>query len=222
MSDVVRLTGVEKTYILGTVRVPVLKGVELLIPKGEWVALMGPSGSGKSTLMNLIGLLDTPTKGTYSLEGDLVEAKSDDELSRLRNRHIGFVFQSFNLLPQLTALDNVVLPLIYLGMPFAERQERATSLLERMGLGDRMHHRPNALSGGEMQRVAMARALTCKPSLLLADEPTGNLDSKTGAEVLALMEEIHAEGATILMVTHEAEVAKRAQRTVHILDGVMA
>lgn len=222
MSEVVRLTGVEKTYFLGAVSVPVLKGVDLLIPAGDWVALMGPSGSGKSTLMNLIGLLDTPTGGSYSLGGEPVEARTDDELSRLRNRHIGFVFQSFNLLPQLSALGNVMLPLIYLGLPQAERQERATQLLERMGLGDRMTHRPNALSGGEMQRVAMARALACKPSLLLADEPTGNLDSKTGAEVLALLEEIHGEGATILMVTHEADVAARAQRTVRILDGVMA
>ena len=222
MTEVVRLEGVEKTYYLGAVEVPVLKGVDFLIPEGDWVALMGPSGSGKSTLMNLIGLLDTPTAGTYSLGGEPVEAKDDDELSTLRNRRIGFVFQSFNLLPQLTALGNVMLPLVYLGLPAAERRERAANLLERVGLGDRLAHRPNALSGGESQRVAIARALACRPSLLLADEPTGNLDSTTGEEVLDLLAEIHAEGATILVVTHEPFVAARALRTVRILDGVLA
>ena len=206
------MEGIRKTYRMGEIDVPVLKGVNLTISEGEWVALMGPSGSGKTTLMNLLGLLDTPTEGEYTLQGQEVATRTDDELSLLRNRHIGFVFQTFNLLPQLSALGNVALPLGYGGMSPSVQ-------LQRVGLSERERHRPNALSGGEQQRVAVARALAGSPSLLLADEPTGNLDSKTGEEILKLFDEIHGEGTTILMVTHDEDVARRAERTVRLLDG---
>ncbi len=213
------MEGIRKTYRMGEIDVPVLKGVNLTISEGEWVALMGPSGSGKTTLMNLLGLLDTPTEGEYTLQGQEVATRTDDELSLLRNRHIGFVFQTFNLLPQLSALGNVALPLGYGGMSPAEAHLKASVQLQRVGLSERERHRPNALSGGEQQRVAVARALAGSPSLLLADEPTGNLDSKTGEEILKLFDEIHGEGTTILMVTHDEDVARRAERTVRLLDG---
>jgi len=213
------MAGIRKTYRMGEIDVPVLKGVDLSVGEGDWIALMGPSGSGKTTLMNLLGLLDTPTDGRYALRGEEVSARTDDELSLLRNRHIGFVFQTFNLLPQLTALGNVALSLGYGGMDSKDALRVASAQLERVGLSERMLHKPNALSGGEQQRVAIARALAGSPSLLLADEPTGNLDSRTGIGILALFEEIHAAGTTILMVTHDEDVASRAGRSVHLLDG---
>ena len=218
MTNVVNLEKVYKTYILGEIEVPVLKGVDLKIRQGEWVSLMGPSGSGKTTLMNIVGLLDTPTKGSYLLNEQEVSRKNDDSLSDLRNNHIGFVFQTFNILPQLNAWQNVALPLNY-SKQNVNREETALKLLDRVGLKHRAHHRPNELSGGERQRVAIARALSNKPSLILADEPTGNLDSKIGKDVLALFETLHSEGITILMVTHDMEVAKKSQRIINILDG---
>jgi putative ABC transport system ATP-binding protein len=204
---------------MGTEEIHALRGVTLQIEKGEYVAIMGPSGSGKSTLMNLIGCLDTPSKGQYILNGNEVNKMDDDELARIRNEEIGFVFQTFNLLPRATALHNVELPLIYAGVPSKTRQERARIALEKVDLGPRMMHRPNELSGGQRQRVAIARALVNNPSILLADEPTGNLDSKTGAEIMALFERLHAAGNTIVLVTHEADIAAHAHRTIHIRDG---
>ena len=208
-----------KTYVMGEEEIHALRGVSIQIEHGEYVAIMGPSGSGKSTLMNLIGCLDTPTKGSYLLNGKQVSQMNDNELARIRNEEIGFVFQTFNLLPRATALHNVELPLVYAGVPAKDRLERAKLALQKVELGDRMMHRPNELSGGQRQRVAVARALVNNPSILLADEPTGNLDSKTGAEIMALFERLHKAGNTIVLVTHEADVAAFAYRSIHIRDG---
>jgi len=211
-----------KTYVMGAEQVHALRGVNLRIDRGEYVAIMGPSGSGKSTLMNLIGCLDTPTQGRYWLNSNLVSELDDDELARIRNREIGFVFQTFNLLARATALHNVELPLIYSGTPSDERIARAKAALEAVDLGSRMNHKPNELSGGQRQRVAIARALVNNPSIILADEPTGNLDSQTGNEIMKLMEDLHNKGNTIVLVTHEADIAEHAYRVVHIKDGVVA
>src|SRR6478609_1236383 len=208
-----------KTYHMGTEDVHALRGVSIQIERGEYVAIMGPSGSGKSTLMNLIGCLDTPSKGTYLLNGKQASQMNDDELARIRNEEIGFVFQTFNLLPRATALHNVELPLIYAGVPSKERQERARGALEKVELTSRASHRPNELSGGQRQRVAIARALVNNPSILLADEPTGNLDSKTGVEIMGVFERLHKAGNTIVLVTHEPDVAAYAYRSIHIRDG---
>jgi putative ABC transport system ATP-binding protein len=210
-----------RTYQMGAEEIHALRGVSFTIPTGEYVAVMGPSGSGKSTLMNLIGCLDTPSKGTYVLRGKVVSQMNDDELAAVRNREIGFVFQTFNLLPRATALHNVELPLVYAGVPKEQRLERARQALERVDLGTRMHHKPNELSGGQRQRVAIARALVNNPSILLADEPTGNLDSKTAEEILALFERLHDEGQTIILVTHELDIAAHARRQVHLKDGIV-
>jgi len=218
--DVVILTHrLTREYVMGAEVVHALRGVDIQIKKNEYVACMGPSGSGKSTLMNLIGCLDTPTAGEYWLNGQKVSDLTDDQLARIRNKEIGFVFQTFNLLPRADALHNVELPLIYAGLGAKERRERAARALERVGLGDRMDHRPNELSGGQRQRVATARALVNEPSILLADEPTGNLDSATGNEIMGLFEELHDAGQTIVLVTHEHDIAAHARRQIHLLDG---
>jgi putative ABC transport system ATP-binding protein len=208
-----------KTYVMGSEQIHALRGVTVTIERGEYVAIMGPSGSGKSTLMNLIGCLDTPTKGSYLLNGKQVGQMNDNELARIRNEEIGFVFQTFNLLPRATALHNVELPLVYAGVGVKDRRARAIGALEKVELGPRMMHRPNELSGGQRQRVAIARALVNNPSILLADEPTGNLDSKTGLEIMGLFARLHAAGNTIVLVTHEADVAAYAHRAIHIRDG---
>jgi putative ABC transport system ATP-binding protein len=208
-----------KTYHMGSESVHALQGASLAIERGEYVAIMGPSGSGKSTLMNLIGCLDTPTKGTYFLNGKQADEMTDDELARIRNEEIGFVFQTFNLLPRATALHNVELPLIYAGIDSRTRHRRAHDALDTVELSDRKAHRPSEMSGGQRQRVAIARALVNNPSILLADEPTGNLDSRTGIEIMALFERLHLQGNTIVLVTHEADVAAHAHRTIHIRDG---
>ena len=218
--DIVILTHrLTREYVMGAEVVHALRGVDIQIKKNEFVACMGPSGSGKSTLMNLIGCLDTPTAGEYWLNGQKVSDLTDDELARIRNKEIGFVFQTFNLLPRADALHNVELPLIYAGLGSKERRQRAARALERVGLGDRMDHRPNELSGGQRQRVAIARALVNEPSILLADEPTGNLDSATGTEIMALFQELHDSGQTIVLVTHEHDIAAHARRQIHLLDG---
>jgi putative ABC transport system ATP-binding protein len=208
-----------KTYVMGSEEIHALRGVSIQIQRGEYVAIMGPSGSGKSTLMNLIGCLDTPSKGTYLLNGKQVSQMNDNELARIRNEEIGFVFQTFNLLPRASALQNVELPLVYAGVASKDRQLRARAALDKVELTSRMTHRPNELSGGQRQRVAIARALVNNPSILLADEPTGNLDSKTGAEIMALFARLHEAGNTIILVTHEADIAAFAHRTIHVRDG---
>jgi putative ABC transport system ATP-binding protein len=208
-----------KTYVMGSEEIHALRGVSIIIDRGEYVAIMGPSGSGKSTLMNLIGCLDTPSQGSYLLNGKQVSEMNDNELARIRNEEIGFVFQTFNLLPRASALHNVELPLIYAGVPSKDRQERAKDALKKVELEERMMHKPNELSGGQRQRVAIARALVNNPSILLADEPTGNLDSKTGVEIMALFDKLHAGGNTIVLVTHEADIAAHAHRVIHIRDG---
>ena len=212
----------QREYDMGGELVRALRGVDLTIRKNEFVAIMGPSGSGKSTLMNLIGCLDTPTRGEYWLNGHRVSELADDELARIRNKEIGFVFQTFNLLPRADALHNVELPLVYAGVGSKERRERAAETLSRVGLGDRMTHRPNELSGGQRQRVAIARALVNRPSILLADEPTGNLDSTTSVEIMALFEALHREQQTIILVTHEPDIARHALRQVHLHDGTIS
>lgn len=210
-----------KTYVMGSEEIHALRGVSIQIERGEYVAIMGPSGSGKSTLMNLIGCLDTPSKGTYLLNNKEVNRMDDDELARIRNEEIGFVFQTFNLLPRASALHNVELPLVYAGVSATERSERAKGALEKVELEHRMHHKPNELSGGQRQRVAIARALVNNPSILLADEPTGNLDSKTGVEIMALFERLHEAGNTIILVTHEPDIAEHAHRIISIRDGMV-
>jgi putative ABC transport system ATP-binding protein len=213
--------GIKREYDMGGEVVRALRGLDLAIGRNEYVAIMGPSGSGKSTLMNVIGCLDTPTAGEYWLNGTLVSSMSDDQLARIRNKEIGFVFQTFNLLPRATALHNVELPLVYAGVPGDERKRRAKEALERVQLGDRMDHRPNELSGGQRQRVAIARALVNRPSILLADEPTGNLDSQTSEEIMRVFEELADSGQTVIMVTHEADIAAHARRVVVLRDGVI-
>lgn len=220
-AHLIEMQDLVKIYELGEEKVHALNGVNLTVDHGEYLAVMGPSGSGKSTLMNIIGCLDTPTSGRYILDGTPVETMSDDELAAIRNKKIGFVFQTFNLLPRTTALHNVELPLIYARVPRAVRRARAEQTLRDVGLGDRMHHQPSELSGGQRQRVAIARALVNGPSLLLADEPTGNLDSKTGREILDLFRELHHRGNSIIMVTHEDDVAREARRIVHLRDGMV-
>ncbi len=217
--SLIDITDVQKIYEMGATEVRALDGVSLQVRSGEYVSVMGPSGSGKSTLMNIVGCLDTPTSGSYKLRGTEIRERDDDELARIRNQEIGFIFQTFNLLPRANALHNVELPLIYAGKPAKERRERASAVLEMVGLGDRMHHRPNELSGGQRQRVAIARALVNSPSLVLADEPTGNLDSKTGLEIMGLLDDIHQRGNTVILVTHEEEVAARSHRIVRLRDG---
>jgi putative ABC transport system ATP-binding protein len=221
VSEIIRTEGLTKDYVLGAETVHAVRGVDLLLEREEFVALMGPSGSGKSTLMNMLGCLDTPTAGKYWLNDELVSELDDDELAGVRNRQIGFVFQTFNLLPRATSLHNVELPLIYAGVSAKERKRRAEEKLELVGLADRMHHKPPELSGGQRQRVAVARALVNEPALLLADEPTGNLDSKTGTEIMNVFVELNRQGQTILLVTHEHDIAEYAQRQIHLKDGVI-
>ena len=219
--EVINIQGLTRDFALGNEKVKVLKGIDLTVYKGEYVALMGPSGSGKSTLMNILGCLDTPTSGTYHLRGDDVSHMSESQLADVRNREIGFVFQTFNLMPRLNAQQNVALPMIYSGVSPKERTERAAKALDEVGLADRMTHRPNQLSGGQRQRVAIARALINRPSIILADEPTGNLDSKTSIEIMQLLQKIHKSGNTIIVVTHEEDIASHAHRIIRLRDGII-
>ena len=221
MQAIIHLKEITKNYYLGKQVIEVLKGITLDILKNEYVALMGPSGSGKSTLMNILGCLDTPTSGSYVLNGKDVSHMPDNDLADVRNKEIGFVFQQFNLLPRLTAAENVALPLVYAGMPKKQRLERAKYVLEQVSLADRSHHRPNELSGGQNQRVAIARALVNDPSIILADEPTGNLDSKTSYEIMDIFEQIHAAGNTVVLVTHEEDIANHAHRIIRLKDGIL-
>ena len=219
MSDLISLQGIKRHYDVGGEIVRALDGVDVDINSNEYISIMGPSGSGKSTLMNMIGCLDTPTSGTYEFEGELVHDMDDNQLASIRNRKIGFVFQTFNLLPKATALRNVEVPLIYANINRGDRIEQAKQSLEAVGLGDRIHHKPNELSGGQRQRVAIARALVNKPSIILADEPTGNLDSKSGVEIMKIFDDLYSQGNTIILVTHEEYIADHADRTIHIFDG---
>ena len=219
METVISLEQIVKNYYLGSITVEALRAVDIDIKRNEYVAIMGPSGSGKSTLMNLVGALDTPTSGEYILNGTDVSKMDDNRLAEIRNQEIGFIFQTFNLLPRYTALENVMLPLIYAGVPKSERAEKATKVLAEVGLADRMDHKPNELSGGQRQRVAVARALVNTPSIILADEPTGNLDSKTSVDIMKLFGEIHKKGNTIILVTHEEDIARYAHRIIRLLDG---
>lgn len=221
MKEIIQLNDVRKSYYLGKQELPVLKGINLVVSENEYISLMGPSGSGKSTLMNIIGCLDTLTSGQYILNERDVSKMTDDELADVRNVEIGFVFQQFNLLPRLTAWENVALPLIYAGVSKKDREERAIAMLEKVGLGDRVGHKPNELSGGQSQRVAIARALINNPSIILADEPTGNLDTKTSVEIMELFGQIHAQGNTVMLVTHEEDIANYTKRIVRIRDGVV-
>ncbi|AZQ43879.1 ABC transporter ATP-binding protein [Nonlabens ponticola] len=219
--NVIEVRNIVRNFKLGQEEVKVLKGIDLDIKRGDYVAFMGPSGSGKSTFMNLLGCLDTATSGTYRLNGTDVSSLSDDQLADIRNTEIGFVFQTFNLLPRTTALDNVALPMIYAGKSKRDRMDRASDVLTSVGLADRMDHKPNQLSGGQRQRVAVGRALVNNPSIILADEPTGNLDSKTGVEIMALFDKIHADGNTVILVTHEEDIAEHAHRVIRLRDGVI-
>lgn len=218
---VINIKNIKRDFPLGNDVIHVLKGIDLTIKKGEYVALMGPSGSGKSTLMNILGCLDTPTSGAYTLNGKIVSEMQDDELATIRNKEIGFVFQTFNLMPRTTALDNVALPMVYAGLSKNERNKRAEEVLEQVGLSDRTDHKPNQLSGGQRQRVAVARALVNNPAMILADEPTGNLDSKTSVEIMHLFDEIHAKGNTVILVTHEEDIAEHAHRIIRLRDGMI-
>lgn len=220
-NSIIKVSGLKRDFALGSGWIQVLKGIDLHIEKGEYVALMGPSGSGKSTLMNILGCLDTPTSGEYILNGKDVSKMNDNELAEIRNKEIGFVFQTFNLLPRTTALDNVALPMVYAGKNKTERTQRASEVLTQVGLEDRMDHQPNQLSGGQRQRVAVARALVNTPSIILADEPTGNLDTKTSIEIMGLFDEIHAQGNTVILVTHEEDIAEHAHRIIRLRDGVI-
>lgn len=222
MSKIIEIKDIVKNYQVGTVIVRALRTISLDINKNEFVALMGPSGSGKSTLMNILGCLDTPTKGAYVLNGTDVSKLEDNQLAEIRNKEIGFIFQTFNLLPRYTAHENVMLPLIYAGVPKAEREKLASDMLDVVGLGDRMKHKPNELSGGQRQRVAIARAMINNPSIILADEPTGNLDSKTSIDIINLLKDIHSKGNTVILVTHEEDIAKSAHRIIRLLDGEIA
>ena len=222
MDKVIEINDIVKNYVIGSEIVRALRSLSVNIDKNEYVAIMGPSGSGKSTLMNLIGCLDTPTSGTYSLNGTDVSKMEDNMLAEVRNKEIGFIFQTFNLLPRYTALENVTLPLIYAGVPKIDRVKVAITTLEQVGLADRMTHKPNELSGGQRQRVAIARALVNRPSIILADEPTGNLDSKTSEDIMGLLDEIHRLGNTVIVVTHEESIAKHAARIIRLLDGIIA
>lgn len=219
--NIIEVREIKRDFKLGSETVHVLKGVNLEITQGDYVALMGPSGSGKSTLMNILGCLDTPTSGSYYLDGKDVSSLKDDELAEIRNKSIGFVFQTFNLLPRTTALDNVALPMVYAGNSKSERDMRAKEVLDQVGLSDRMDHHPNQLSGGQRQRVAVARALVNRPAIILADEPTGNLDTKTSIEIMHLFDEIHANGNTVILVTHEEDIAEHAHRIIRLRDGVI-
>ena len=216
---IIEMTGIRKTYDTGKVKVDALKGIDLAVEKGEFVAIVGPSGSGKSTLMNLLGCLDTPTGGEYRIGGEAVAGLTRDQLADVRNRRVGFVFQAFNLLPQISAFENVEMPLVFGGVPVKRRRERAVEVLERVGLGDRMDHKPTELSGGQMQRVAIARALAMDPDIVLADEPTGNLDSTSGGDIMGLFLDLAAQGRTLVIITHDLTLARRASRIVEIRDG---